>query len=515
MSAQPHGTMDSDVIMSDAYGKSKFSIIKKIKQKKKNPKITENFSKFRILCGELYKTYDISLIDNLPDDLIEKFRVELLAKCLNITTLNIPRPVLTKLITNYYNNRNPALLNPSLRKPVTKFIRGPKNLTIHSSEFFNMRVYIFGESHEPGNCLTYNSTDLNDMMNIEDYLEILLKNTDKYLDYFFEVPTMGRKKRQYQGPITAGDTHLNSILQKFKPCIENISRNIPDCTLGRVHFMDIRIENTQQSDAISYFWVYIGIASKSKIKMVKSLNDKTFIGLLYHFYEHGCSSRKKLVSYFTTFIFGNTYNVIQLRRLMESKSPIDIQVGNKIINYIKGEISLMVSMYFDKLKFHVMNIMSSRKIIAGQKYWLAIPPLVRSNLIKSFKYLSGYITRLVSLGPDLYILCRMFKTFNLEKLAFDGAIREDQPKKAINIVIYTGDAHSQRYRRFLRSLAFIEDGKTGQSSYRTTPPNFDCIDMRDIKQPFFSEKFNTKMYIEPSRRYEFDYSFRYDDFTIS
>lgn len=514
MSAQPHGTIDSDVIMSDADAKSKFSIIKKIKQKKKNSKIIEDASKFTILCTELYKTYDISLIDNLPDDLIERFRVELLPKCLGNTTSN-QRPVLTKLITNYYNNKNPALLHPTLRKPVTNFIRGPKTLTIQSSEFFNMRVYIFGESHEPGDCLTHNSTDPNYMMNIEDYLEILLKNTDKYLDYIFEVPTMGREQKQYQGQVDHGNTHLNSIFQKFKTCIQPISRHITDCTLGRVHFMDIRIENNQQGDIISLFWLYIQEASTSKIKTVKSLNDKTFIGLLYHFYEHGCSSRKKLVSYFTAFIFGNTYNVIQLRRLMESKSPIDIQVGNKIINYIKGEISLMVSMYFDKVKFHVMNIISSRKIIAGQKYWLTIPPLVRSNLIKSFKYLNGYMIRLVSVGPDLYTLCRMFKTFNLKKPAFNGAYPNDQPKKAFNIVIYCGDAHAQRYRRFLRDLNFQEDGKTGQSGYYTAPHDFNCIDMRDIKQPFFSENFNTKMYIEPNRRYEFDYSFRYDDFTIS
>jgi len=109
----------------------------------------------------------------------------------------------------------------------------------------------------------------------------------------------------------------------------------------------------------------------------------------------------------------------------------------------------------------------------------------------------------------------MFRTFNTDKEAFYGAIKEDQPKKAINIVIYSGDAHSQRYRRFLRDLNFQEDGKTGQSNYFTTPPNLDCIDMTDIKQPFFSDKFNTKMYVEPTRRYEFDYNFRWDDFTIS
>jgi hypothetical protein len=131
-------------------------------------------------------------------------------------------------------------------------------------------------------------------------------------------------------------------------------------------------------------------------------------------------------------------------------------------------------------------------------------------MIKSFNYILGYMTRLVSLGPDLYILCRMFKTFNLKKAPFGGAFANDQPKKALNIVIYTGDAHSQRYRRFLRFLEFQEVGKTGQSDHN----NITCIDMTDIQQPFFSENFNTKKYIPSDRRYDFDYDIRYDDFTI-
>jgi hypothetical protein len=325
---------------------------------------------------------------------------------------------------------------------------------------------------------------------------------------------MGRGAQQYQGNITVGDTHLNSIFQRFRPCIEPISRNIPDCTLGRVHFMDIRNKNHEPSDRISSFSGYIQYACSSKIRTAQVLNDKTFIGLLHYFNKYGCTSPTKLVNYFNVFIFGNPYNVMQLGRLLGSKSPRDIQVGNKIRDYIKGEISLMVGMYFDNVKFHTRNIISTRNKLAGQTLWTNISLLERSNLRKSFKYLAGYMTRLVSLGPDLYTLCRMFRTFNTDKAAFNGAIKEDQPKKAINIVIYSGDAHSQRYRRFLRHLNFQEDGKTGQSSYSANPPNFDCIDMTDIKQPFFSDKFNTKMYVEPTRRYEFDYNFRWDDFMI-
>ena len=506
------GTIPSDIRMSGIKEKSdakaKFANIYRIKQRKDmNPKNRENFTTLLTLCDDLKKTYDVSLIDNMPAELIEAFR----AAVRNGYCLNEMRPVLTRLIANYYNKKDPST-DPALLKPVTKFIRGPKNLTIHSSERFNMRVCIFGEHHKQGDCGINTFTDPNYMMNIEDYLEKLLKNTDKYVDYLFEVPRIGRGKSQYEVQITIGNSHLNNIFQKFRPCIELITRHNPDCTLGRVHFMDIRTENSDQTDIISSIWMYCLISENSKKKTIKTLNNNLFLNPLEHLYSHGCTSKKQLITYFSSFIFGNIYNVVELKRLMDSKSDIDIVVGNHITNYIKNEIFIMINKYFDNLKFHIANVLSIRKKIVntGYKYWELIPEQDRSNMIKSFNYILGYMTRLVSLGPDLYILCRMFKTFNLKKAPFGGAFANDQPKKALNIVIYTGDAHSQRYRRFLRFLEFQEVGKTGQSDHN----NITCIDMTDIQQPFFSENFNTKKYIPSDRRYDFDYDIRYDDFTI-
>jgi hypothetical protein len=518
-----HGIMASDIEMSSADAepmasdiemlsaeaepndnKSKFNNIYRIKQRKKmNPKIREDFIKLSKLCDDLKETYDVSLIDNMPDNLIEAFRLE------NACHDNM-RPVLSRLITNYYNKKNP-LLNPALLKPVTKFIRGPKNLTIHSSKFFNMRVCIFGENHEQGYCGNETSADPRHMMNIEDYLEKLLQNTDKYLDYLFEVPTIGRRNTQYQGQVTAGYTHLNNILQKFRPCIDPITRHNPACTLGRVHFMDIRTENSYQSDEIAYIWMYCLLAN-SKTRIINTLNNKLFLKRLNHLYNHGCTSEKQLVAYFSAFIFGNIYNVVELKRLMESESDIDIQMGDRIKDYIKSEILIIVNKYFNNLKFHIKNILFIRRKIVntGYKHWEHIPPEDRVNTIKSFKYVTSYIIRLVSLGPDLYTLCRMFKTFNLKKAGFSGAYSNDQPKKALNIVIYAGDAHSQRYRRFLRLVGFQEDEKAGQSDDQ----NITCLDMTDIQQPLFSENFNIKKYIPPNRRYDFNYDIRYDDFTI-
>jgi hypothetical protein len=61
----------------------------------------------------------------------------------------------------------------------------------------------------------------------------------------------------------------------------------------------------------------------------------------------------------------------------------------------------------------------------------------------------------------------------------------DQPTKATNIIIYTGNKHADTYRLFLKNkLDFKQIAETGlkkkDSSY------IHCIDMSTIPQPFFN-----------------------------
>ena len=94
---------------------------------------------------------------------------------------------------------------------------------------------------------------------------------------------------------------------------------------------------------------------------------------------------------------------------------------------------------------------------------------------------------------DVYLLGRMFKIFDMsemEKKAYKGAT--DQPNRANNIIIYCGDNHAKNYRNFLESIGFNEIDHTGDlkedilKPIPKTPKN--CVDMRKIKQPFFSYK---------------------------
>lgn len=107
-----------------------------------------------------------------------------------------------------------------------------------------------------------------------------------------------------------------------------------------------------------------------------------------------------------------------------------------------------------------------------------------SKLVTSINKLSELIGSLKTMFVDYYALLRIFTNFimtDMEK-AYTGAT--DQPPTANNIIIYAGDYHCDRYRRFLKSIGNDPIEKTGDFLDNTTLPE-NCINMTGITQPFF------------------------------
>ena len=81
----------------------------------------------------------------------------------------------------------------------------------------------------------------------------------------------------------------------------------------------------------------------------------------------------------------------------------------------------------------------------------------------------------------------MFRNFDINK-EHDKRRNYDEPVQPHNMIIYAGNNHSNCYRRFLEVLGFKEIETTINPNKKGY-----CIDMKTIKQPFFSEwpkKFN-------------------------
>jgi hypothetical protein len=457
------------------------------------------------LCDNLKITYDSNLIEETRSKpFIERFKKYIIYCTRSPQSY---RPVLSRLIHNYYNKKRGLISAPTPR-----FIGGPKNLTVHWSSKYNKLIYIFGEFHQQTmNCYTKfpetRALVYPNIMNIQDFVIELFKTTDKYIDFFGEFPSFGKKNRFYMVdrnapfiPFASDDFRLNKLFQKFRKCIESDTRGSYNCQLGRVHFFDVRCCNDVTTDCISTLmrWFVSGAHDTKNIPAIltNQQTEKTlevFSGYL--------KTTTKAITLFRAHILGNTYNATELQRLKNK----DKKLGDQLEKFITAEITRIVNVTLVELNQDIKNILPYCKILKNPTNPLSV--FQTRNMIQSFMTFANHMVTIVAIIPDLYVLSRMFKNFDLEKLAYAGAIQNDQPREAHNIVLYAGDTHAQRCRRFLNLLEFEEVGKTGKSEEDNVSDS--CIDMKYIHQPFFSLESRQKMIIPPVDDYDFDYDHIY------
>jgi hypothetical protein len=419
------------------------------------------------------------------------------------------RPVLSRLIYNYYNKKRGLTIPPTPR-----FIGGPKNLTVHWSRKFNKLIYIFGEFHQQTmNCYTKfpetRSLSYPNIMNIQDFVIELFKTTDKYIDFFAEFPSFGKKNMFYSDrthrfiPFASDDYRLNKLFQKFKQCIESDTRGSYNCQLGRVHFFDVRSSNSDPTDCVSKLMRWF-LTGTTDTKLIPGILSNQHIRKILEIFNSHLTTRSSAIKLFRAHILGNIYNVTELQRLKNK----DKDLGDNLEKFIEDEIAKIVNTTHQELIDDITRIEPyciKLDIKTNPNYTLSALETV--NLVQSFNTFANHMITIVSIIPDLYVLSRMFKNFNLQKLAYTGAIQYDQPQEAHNIVLYAGDQHAQRCRRFLNFLEFEEVGKSGNAEEDN--PSDSCIDMKYIHQPFFSLESRQRMAMQPEDVYDFNYDHIY------
>jgi hypothetical protein len=461
------------------------------------------------LCTELRKTYDVAIIDRMPKELRTAFERNVSGMThMDSGECSKGRPVLSRLIYNYYNKDK---FPPSETKPIAKFISGPKNLTIHWSEEYEKLIYIFGEFHvESTNCPAEfpQSQGLSspNIMSIEDYLEQLyFKNPYTYTDIFAEFPSIKRGHRKYSDDITNFKPFYNpnltlyKLFEKFKRCINTETRHENQCKLGRVHFFDIRTYNGAEQlgvDPLSNFFNMFNVLDSTLINdayINMLLTNADVINKLKTFKTvFSEPDLNKARDYFNAYILGNPYNVVELTRLEKIDKENGENIGGELQYFIRSEINTV--------------LISFQKVLPEAIIWLSAyntgyltKQSTKDKIHESVDILKSFLTIIVAISIDMYLICRIFKEFDSDKPGFVGATQYDQPRHSKNIVIYAGDQHSQRCRRFLNKLQFAEVGKTGDANDN----NDTCINMEKIRQPFFTPESR-----EPNPHFS-DYSFNY------
>lgn len=496
---------------------------------------------------KLLKTYNTNYLDSLHIDLQEALKRESEEKQLSSGS---KREILRQLIENHYDE--------SKNKPTAQFIGGPFSLTVHWLPEYQKKIYIFGEQHvDIMDCDKFRQFDSHNIITpIEDYLYELIINTDVFIDFIFEIHTFdksGEYPENYKPFENMG--RIGNLYTKFQKCLQTKTRGHKDCKLSRIHYFDIRTESAgYKRKFFDIFWyknkmetiINNNSIHKNILKKIEEFKQKNpehdEAGYLYFFYENTEMTKDEITilwngltldekNKYVEYEFDKTTLGSKFRKVI-TESPNIKYIFSRINNEKAYEDFWKSAIKFNKfiikeksrdfentdLKERISSfIMSEMVKIANRdkKAWQQYTTSILTRITKTYtededklksfddSLIESYVEKTISLllDPDViladfYTLLRIFKNFvmtDMEK-AYIGAT--DQPSSSSNIIIYAGDGHSDRYRRFLKEIGNNPIEKTGNfvdySELKDFIVFFDnalpknCIDMSRISQPFFS-----------------------------
>ena len=424
------------------------------------------------LIEELINTYDTNILDNQPDIVQKEFLNISLKNNLNgqaraVDEIATSNQVLMQLICNHYDK--------SVKKPIADFIGGPKTLTIHWHPVYKKIIYIFGERHDKVmDCETFDKDA--DTYPVEDYLYDLMLSTDVFLDIYFELNSYtGHEYDEMNMLRYYGDSEkrIFQLYKKFKNCLQYNTRHDEDCQLARIHYFDIRandlVTENIKEERINIVWIMI----KMRYMLLPGNDFKNDFKSLIKKYPKIITLLEKLTD----------FNIEKVVKFMKEQleEPLHIKKEFKKIN---SDLKTSILTFYGELIFHEMK----RKIIDIRRDILSLLRMDQDDLYMRRTALNifKFMVNATSYYADVYLLARVFKDFDMSEMqekAYKGST--DQPIQAHNIIIYCGDYHSSNYRDFLSSIDFKDITNLKKDSVKEELAT-NCLDMRNIKQPFFS-----------------------------
>jgi hypothetical protein len=417
------------------------------------------------LCKDLTSTYDTNILDNEDKSVQDEFLKFSLKNRNNKGFKN----VLMELICNHYDE------NVQRLKPNAEFIGGPKTLSIHWHPGFKKMIYIFGEWHSNNVDCDKFEKDPNTIL-IEDYLYDLMQKTDVFLDIYIEI--VSYKNGEYEGrQYVPGRT--DELFKKFRTCLQYNTRSDISCQLARVHYFDIRgndvNETNLEENKIGILWfkeklayIILNKGAKGRIFYLK-LMLKRYPKIITLLKELVNDDIKKVCEFMKKQLEENPYIKKELSKI---NNP---QIKPFILNFYGKLIYKEVLRIIPIIKKDILNILNYEKELDDV-------------LLKSIETIEIFLGTTTTYYTDVYLIARVFKDFDMEKKKDKSYF--DQPNRAHNIIIYSGNTQAINNRDFLSSMGFHDIEHTGDlredilNKIPKTPKY--CLDMKKIKQPFFS-----------------------------
>ena len=500
-----------------------------------------------ILFKKLLKTYNTNYLDSMHIDLQEALKKESEEKQLSS---GAKREILRQLIENHYdqskNKPNAEFIGgpfsltvhwlPEYQKYI--YIFGEQHVDIMDCDKFKQFKQFKQIKQESHNSI---------ITPIEDYLYELIINTDVFIDFIFEMHTFDKSGEYPENYIPYKNIHekMGALYTKFQKCLQTKTRGHKDCKLSRIHYFDIRTESAgYKKKMFDIFWykntmeniIHKNIIHNNILKKIEEFKEKNpkhdeEDGYLYFFYENTEMTKDEITILWNELTLDNKNKFVEyqadkttlgakfrkvitetqgikniLTRINNEKSYED--VWKSAIKYNKF-IMKEKSREFENtdLKERITSFINSEIVkIANRdkKAWQQYTTSILTRITETYtkdddSAIAFYVEKTISLllDPyailsDFYTLLRIFKNFvmtDMEK-AYTGAT--DQPSTASNIIIYAGDTHSDRYRRFLKEIGNDPIEKTGnflnhsESKFSDDALPKNCIDMSRISQPFFN-----------------------------
>jgi hypothetical protein len=423
------------------------------------------------LCTRLTNTYNTTVLDDVDKITQAAFYSE----SKKHKGGKKGKTVLMDLIYNRYQGN----------KPKPSYIGGPKTLTLQWSDKYQKMFYIFGEWHSDRidcpkvNCppkkimnpvtkKCVNKTGLigrklikkpQQALSIEEYLEQLIQNTDAFIDAFFEFPAYSGEEYDDAESLIANGQRMEQLLRRFETCLQYSKRAAKKCRLARIHYFDIRKEESEGVNDTAYFRRKLQDATRGWDKLIQLKNllkDKRIRTVL-----DGLNSptQKEFEAFWVYQLDSNPYVTKEL-----SKSPLN----KEIYDFVKKDMLMHANMHRKSWQKNIQNIYNPK----NNDIFVDAFERTYSNTVVANAHI-----------PDAYTLARIFKDFDVGRDAYKGGT-VDQPVNAHNIIIYAGNSHSDIYRGFLKSIGFEQLATAGSDNYNKGFTN--CIDMMKFPQPFFS-----------------------------
>ena len=301
-------------------------------------------------------------------------------------------------------------------------------------------------------------------MKIETFLEKLMTTTPAFLDVFVEWSPARDELAFY--PKT-GLSRTHAIYERLQKCIHYSTRHDKDCDLARLHWVDVRkgyISSSALND-LSYVRAYL-------IHKTDYLGTTNAAKTLRRILKNDQRMRKILEDLITPSL--TNYKFFMKKQVTQS----DLVQKELTQTFLRKEIEKFCT---EEL---IKEGLENRELF--QRY---IPTLLDDNstdqkIESALLGLNRATASVNTLMMDFYALSRIFKKFNIQRSKSKQATRVDQPESPHNLIIYAGDAHSIRYRKFFDSLGAK---RIAHINNRGTLSINNCIDISNFPMPFFNE----------------------------